>query len=75
MEGFPMIVMIVYVVLVAIGEVAAFFVCQVLDTFIPAAWSMLVYMGMFFGVIWAVWPVSVFVTEKWFVRQEPARAK
>jgi hypothetical protein len=65
-----MIVMIVYIVLVAIGEVLAFFVAQAFDTLVPAAWSMIFYMGLFFGVIWAAWPLAVFITEKWFVTPE-----
>ena len=62
-----MLVMIVYVVLVVIGETAAFIVCQALDSFIPSAWSMIIYMAAFFGVIWAMWPLAVFITERWFV--------
>ncbi len=65
-----MTVLIVYVVLVAVGEVAAFFVAQAFDTLVPAAWSMIFYMGLFFGVIWAAWPAAVFITEKWFVSPE-----
>ena len=68
-----MIVMIVYVVLVAIGEIAAFGVGQALDMVVPAAWSMIIAMALFFGVIWAMWPVAVWITEKWFVR-DPAAA-
>lgn len=67
-----MIVMIIYVLLVAVGEVFAFFVAQVFDGLVPTAWSMIFYMSLFFGVIWAMWPASVWVTEKWFVKPEPA---
>ena len=70
-----MIVMIVYVLLVAIGEVLAFGASLMLDNFVPAGWSMIVAMALFFGVIWAVWPLAVFVTEKWLVGPEPAKAK
>ena len=68
-----MILMFVYVALVAVGEVLAFIVCQIFDQTIPAAWSMIVYMLVFFGVLWAAWPLSVFVTEKWVVPQRAAR--
>ena len=75
-----MIVMIVYVLLVAAGEVLAFGVSLMLDNFIPAGWSMIVAMGLFFGVIWAMWPLAVYVTEKWLVgagsaKAEPAKAR
>lgn len=68
-----MIVMIIYVLLVAAGEVLAFFVAQAFDGFVPSAWSMIFYMTLFFGVIWVMWPVAVFVTEKWFIKAEPAK--
>ena len=65
-----MTVIVVYVLLVAIGEVAAFFVAQGFDALVPAAWSMIFYMGLFFGVIWGAWPLAVRVTEKWLVRSD-----
>jgi len=68
-----MIVMIVYVLLVAVGEVIAFYVAQAFDGFVPSAWSMVFYMSLFFGVIWAMWPASVFVTEKWLIGAEAAK--
>lgn len=68
-----MIVMIVYVLLVVAGQFIAFFVGQAFDALVPASWSMVFYMGLFFGVIWAMWPVAVWVTEKWFVKPQTAR--
>jgi hypothetical protein len=68
-----MIVMIVYVLLVAIGEVLAFFIARAFDSVVPSAWSMIFYMTLFFGVIWGVWPVAVWITERWFVRAEAAQ--
>ena len=65
-----MTVIIVYVLLVAIGEVIAFFLAQAFDTMVPAAWSMIFYMALFFGVIWGAWPIAVAITEKWLVRSE-----
>ena len=71
-----MTVLIVYVLLVALGEVLAFFVAQAFDALVPAAWSMIFYMALFFGVIWGAWPLAVFVTEKWLVKSEtPAAGK
>ena len=70
-----MTVIIVYTAIVAIGEVLAFFIAQAFDAMVPAAWSMIFYMSLFFGVIWGAWPVAVFVTEKWLVKEEaPGRA-
>lgn len=68
-----MVVMIVYVVLVAIGEFAAFFIAQFFDAMIPAAWSMIFFMALFFSVIALMWPVAVWMTERWFVRAEAAK--
>lgn len=65
-----MIVMIVYVLLVAVGEVLAFFIAQAFDTLVPSAWSMIFYMALFFGVIWAAWPLAVFFTEKWLIKSD-----
>lgn len=71
-----MLVMIVYVVLVLLGQVVVFFVAQAFDAFVPAAWSMVFYMALFFGVIWAMWPVAVRVTEKWLMKPpHAAKAK
>jgi hypothetical protein len=68
-----MIVMIIYVLLVAVGQVVAFFVGQIVDSMIPPAWSLIVAMVLFFSVIAAMWPVAVWITEKWFVKPEAAR--
>jgi hypothetical protein len=68
-----MIVMIIYVLLVAAGEVVAFFIGQALDPLVPAAWSLIFAMALFFGVIAAMWPVSVWITERWFVSVEAAK--
>jgi hypothetical protein len=70
--GMIMVLMFVYVGLVAAGEVLAFIICQLFDQMIPSAWSMVVYMLVFFGVLWAAWPLSVFVTEKWVVPKQVA---
>lgn len=64
-----MTVILVYLALVALGQFIAFFAAQLFDTVVPAAWSMVFYMTLFFGVIWAAWPIAVAVTEKWFVKE------
>jgi hypothetical protein len=63
-----MILIVVYVVLVAIGEVIAFGIGAMLDGMFPT-WSMILYMALFFGVIAGAWPVAVFVTEKYIVTE------
>jgi hypothetical protein len=63
-----MTVIIVYVLLVGLGEVVAFFVARAFDSMVPAAWSMIFYMALFFGVIWVMWPIAVAITEKYLVR-------
>jgi hypothetical protein len=68
-----MILIAIYVAMVVVCEVLAFFLGAALDQFVPSAWSMLVYMGMFFGVLWAAWPVSVFVTERWVAPRAAVR--
>lgn len=63
-----MTVIIVYVLLVLAGEFVVFFIAQAFDSLVPAAWSMVFYMTLFFGVIWGMWPVAVRITEKYLVR-------
>ena len=65
-----MTVMLVYVALVAVGQVVAFFVARAFDGFVPAAWSMVFYMSLFFGVIWVTWPIAVRITEKYLIKAE-----
>jgi hypothetical protein len=58
----------IYMVLVAIGEVVAFGLGRMFEEAVPA-FSMLIYMALFFGVLVGAWPLAVTVTERWF----PAR--
>jgi hypothetical protein len=67
-----MTVLIVYVLLVAILEIAVFFAGIALDTVVPSGWNVIVAMTMFFAVLALVWPVAVYVTEQWLT---PAGAK
>jgi hypothetical protein len=62
-----MAVIIIYVLLVGLCEVVAFFVARAFDSVVPSAWSMIFYMALFFGVIWGMWPVAVAITEKYLV--------
>ncbi len=62
-----MTVLIIYVLLVAAFETAVFAVGIAVDSMIPTGWNVIVAMIMFFGVLWLMWPVAVFITERWFV--------
>jgi hypothetical protein len=72
MEGFDMTVLVVYVLLVAILEVVVFYAGVALDSVVPSGWNVIVAMTMFFAVLALVWPVSVYITERWL---SPAAAK
>jgi hypothetical protein len=63
----------VYIVLVAVGEIAAFFIGLIVERTIPA-FSMLIYMAMFFGVLWGGWPIAVHITERYFPSPRDAAA-
>jgi hypothetical protein len=70
LEDISMAVMLVYAALVAVGQVLAFYIAQAFDSFVPAAWSMIFYMSLFFGVIWAAWPIAVRITEKYLIKSQ-----
>ncbi len=59
---------VVYVVLAIIGEFIAFGLGRIVDSVLPD-YSMAIFMALFFGVLWLAWPLAVWVTEKYFVRQ------
>lgn len=65
-----MVVMVVYVLLVFVGELVAFLIARAFDSLVSDAWSMIFFMTLFFGVIAFMWPVAVWITEKWFVKPE-----
>jgi hypothetical protein len=65
---------VVYCVLVTIGEVVVFGLGLVVERVLPA-FSMLIYMAMFFGVLWGGWPISVQITERWFLPAGHASSK
>jgi hypothetical protein len=60
-----MVVIAIYVLLVAVGQVVAVTLGIYLDKTVPAGWSIILAMGLFFGVFAVMWPVAVFVTERW----------
>jgi hypothetical protein len=61
--------LIVYCVVVAIGEVIAFGLGLVGERAFPSL-SMLIFMALFFGVLWGGWPLSVYITERWLMSGE-----
>lgn len=58
----------VYVVLSIIGSFVSFFLGQIIDRMLPD-YSMIVFMALFFGNLWVMWPVAVKITEKYLYRQ------
>jgi hypothetical protein len=67
-EDKTMVVMLVYLVLAVIGEVAAFIIGTMIDRVVSDGWSMIIYMGLFFAVLFLMWPVAVWITEKYLPR-------
>lgn len=61
-----MVVIAIYVLLVVLGQVVAVTLGIFLDKTVPSGWSIIVAMGLFFGVFALMWPVAVFITERWF---------
>jgi hypothetical protein len=72
-KGFPMRLIAVYCILVAVGEVVTFFLGLIVERLVPS-FSMLIYMLMFFGVLWGGWPISVYITERWLMSEDEVRA-
>ena len=58
----------VYVVLAIIGAFVSFFLGRIVDRFVPD-YSMIIFMAFFFGNLWVMWPIAVWVTEKYLVRK------
>ena len=68
-----MTVLIVYVLLVTVFEIGVFFLGVAIDQVVPSGWNLLIAMAMFFGVIALMWPVAVFITERWLMPAEAAK--
>jgi hypothetical protein len=56
--------LVIYLVVIAIGETIAYGLGRVADDLYPSL-SMLIYMALFFGVLWGGWPIAVQLTERW----------
>jgi hypothetical protein len=70
-----MTVLVIYVLLVAIFEVVIVMVGLAVDSVVPAGWNVMVAVSMFFAVIWVMWPVAVYITERWFDRSSKSAAQ
>jgi hypothetical protein len=75
LEDYEMTVLVVYVLLVAVFEVFVVILGIAVDSIVPAGWNVVTAMVMFFAVIWGMWPVSVYITERWFDRPEKSAAR
>ena len=62
---------VIYLVLVAIGEVMAFAIGRLFESTLPN-FSMLFFMALFFGVLWAAWPIAVVVAERLMPERDPS---
>ena len=54
---------VIYLVIVAIGQVIAFGIGRVFESQMPG-FSMLFFMALFFGVLWTAWPIAVALAER-----------
>jgi hypothetical protein len=65
---------VVYCIVVAIGQVAVFPIGLLIERSLPS-FSMLFYMALFFGVLWGGWPLAVSLTERFFPSVEAGAAR
>jgi len=63
-----MSLLIVYAVMVSVGEVFAAMLGIYLDGVSPT-WSLPIALALVFGVIAAAWPLSVYATDRWLPEQ------
>ena len=68
-----MALLIVYVLLVAVGEVFAAMLGIYLDR-VSATWSLPIALALVFSVIAFSWPLAVFVTDRWIPEKLPAKS-
>jgi hypothetical protein len=58
--------LIVYVLLAVVGEFIAVQIGFYLDNAMPSL-SLPIVLGMFFAVLLLMWPLAVYITERWLV--------
>lgn len=61
--------MLVYLVLVVVGEFAAVELGLYLDSVAPS-FSLPIALALFFSVLVMMWPVAVFITERWLMGKQ-----
>lgn len=66
--------MLVYALLVIVGEIAAVELGLYLDAVVPS-FSLPIALALFFSVLVFMWPVAVFITERWLMGKETDAAK
>ncbi len=66
--------MVVYALLVILGEIAAVELGLYLDGVLPSL-SLPIALALFFSVLVVMWPIAVFVTERWLLGKESDAAK
>jgi hypothetical protein len=59
--------LIVYVLLAVAGEFGVVGIGLFLDRALPSL-SLPISLAMFFGILGLMWPIAVWITEKWLVR-------
>ncbi len=58
--------LIVYILLVVVGELITIKIGFYLDTAMPSL-SLPIVMGMAFAILFLMWPLAVYITERWLV--------
>lgn len=66
--------MLVYVLLVIVGEIAAVELGLYLDSVVPT-FSLPIALALFFSVLVVMWPLAVFITERWLMPKDAGAAK
>jgi len=61
--------MVVYVLLVILGEIAAVQLGLYLDSAVPS-FSLPIALALFFSVLVVMWPIAVFITERWLMSKD-----
>lgn len=67
-----MALLVVYVVMVAIGELFAVMLGIYLDR-VSAVWSLPIALTLVFGVLAAAWPLAVYATDRWLPEKLPQK--
>jgi len=63
-----MSVILVFLVLVVLGDTAAVGVSAIVERFSQPA-SLFVFLALFVAVFWIAWQIAVYITERYILRQ------